>query len=131
MEKKHSDKKIEEYLEEIASHRQILKTIKQKIGERVTSDINKYDLQSEHGRRKVDKMPFRDLFKAKRIYEAELKILVGRLMWQLKRKKEFLEYEITRNENSEELKKELSETIENLNYYKPRISKPRQILVRC
>ena len=61
----------------------MLANIEEKIGQKINEDIDAYEVQSDLGRRRVDKMKLKELLEAKNEYRNELTILEDRLKQML------------------------------------------------
>ena len=64
---------INEVKEEIKNLEGIIKAIDDRIAGRVESDIKSYEVESDLGKRRVEKLNFNDLMKARNTYRGELR----------------------------------------------------------
>lgn len=139
-----SDKKIEELKLEIKELKELISNIQKKITLRVDQDIDKYEMQTEVGRRRVDKIKFKDHMLARKEYKIEIAKKTSDLMTELFEKKRYLTMRLEQLIQAKEEGKRVSTKIKNIEdelellnqdiaYYMPKKSnnnRIRQILVR-
>jgi hypothetical protein len=68
-----------ELVKRIKDLKKKIKSIEDKVDIKVSEDIDSYELQSDLGRRRIDKLKLKDLLNVRAEYRSELVLLEGQL----------------------------------------------------